>query len=239
MLPIRMDQSFSSFFARALPRSLAEAVIFHLGGSQCTHLLTTRFPSLAYAFAKERVTTLHELTQTDSLALLRQLVPQAFEEHLPELRTLAQTVGGLPLALMLLGHALQVQALSGPQRRLSLALHELNQSIHARLQVAEPLPTWKEAPGYAAGSSISLQFAIAMSVRQLPATAQETLRALAVFHPKPYSFSEAAALAVGNTSLQALDTLLDSGLIEPCAEGRYQIHQTIADYARLQPPIQR
>lgn len=213
---------------------LAEAVIFHLGGSQCTHLLTTRFPSLAYAFAREQVTILHELTETDSLALLHQLVPQAFEEHLPELRELAQTVGGLPLALLLLGHALQVQVLSGPPRRLSQALHELNQNMHARLQMAEPLPSWKEIPGYTAGSPISLQLAIAMSVRQLPDAAQETLRALAVFPPKPYSFSEAAALAVCHTSVQMLDTLIDSGLVEPCSAGRYQIHQTIADYARLQ-----
>lgn len=214
--------------------NLADAATFHLGGSQCVHLLTTRFPLLAHTFAREQVTTLRELTQEESLDLLQQLAPQAFQAHAPELAPLAQAVGGLPLALTLLGRYLHVQSLHGSPRRLLVALQNFRENMHARLQIAQPLPSWKYSPGYPAGTPISLQLAIDLSVLQLPTEAQVALHSLAVFSPKPYSFSEEAALAVCAVAVETLDLLEDSGLIAHCTPERYQIHQTISDYARLQ-----
>lgn len=214
--------------------NLADLATFHLGGSQCAHLLTTRFPLLAHTFAHEQVITLRELTQEESLDLLQQLAPQAFQAHAPELSTLAQAVGGLPLALTLLGCYLHVQSLHGSPRRLLAALQNFRENLHARLQTAQPLPSWKYSPGYPAGTPISLQLAIDLSVLQLPSSAQAALHALAVFPSKPYSFSEEAALAVCAVSVETLDLLEDSGLITRCTPERYQIHQTISDYANLQ-----
>ncbi|TMC96082.1 MAG: hypothetical protein E6J22_02235 [Chloroflexi bacterium] len=36
-----------------------------------------------------------------------------------------------------------------------------------------------------------------------------------------------------NTSVETLDRLIDAGLLEGSGPGRYTLHRTIADYARL------
>jgi len=54
---------------------------------------------------------------------------------------------------------------------------------------------------------------------------------LAVFPPKPNSFSEEAALVVSATTAETLDILWDAGLLESSGSGRYALHQTIADFA--------
>ncbi|MGH2480372.1 MAG: hypothetical protein ACRDHW_12015, partial [Ktedonobacteraceae bacterium] len=197
-------------------------------------LLTTRFPILAHGFAGEHALHLRELTQDESLALLQQVAPQISQAQPADVLSLVQTVGGLPLALTLLGRYLHVQSLSGPPRRLAQTLRHLCEDMQARLQLEEPLISWTFTPSYAPGTAMSLRFAIDLSMQHLPAAAQTALAALAVFPPKPYTFAEEAALTVGAISTETLDLLVDSGLVEISLQGRYQLHQTIADYARLQ-----
>ncbi|TMD58731.1 MAG: hypothetical protein E6I91_21430 [Chloroflexi bacterium] len=72
-----------------------------------------------------------------------------------------------------------------------------------------------------------------MSDQQLDTQEQNALRALSIFPAKPGSFSEEAALEVCHTSVETLDRLIDAGLLEGGGPGRYRLHQTIADYARL------
>src|SRR5262249_8895881 len=81
---------------------------------------------------------------------------------------------------------------------------------------------------------ISLQSVIAVTDQQLSADQQAALHALSVFPPKPSSFSEEAALAVANCSVETLDALLGTGLVESSEASHYTIHQTIVDYAHLQ-----
>jgi tetratricopeptide (TPR) repeat protein len=57
---------------------------------------------------------------------------------------------------------------------------------------------------------------------------------LAIFPPKPHSFSEEAALAVSAAPVETLDELWDAGLLASGGSERYTLHQTIADYARAQ-----
>ncbi|HZR38553.1 MAG TPA: hypothetical protein VFB12_00440, partial [Ktedonobacteraceae bacterium] len=156
------------------------------------------------------------------------------QQHSQELQSLVHALDGHPLALTLIGRSLHRQSLNGSPRRLSCFLQRLVQDIQARFQLAEPLTSWKYTPGYPAGTALSLQTALDTSVHYLPLSAQTTLRALAVFAPKPHRFSEEAALAVCPTGAEDLDLLVDSGLIEACHGGQYQIHQTIIDYACLQ-----
>ena len=60
------------------------------------------------------------------------------------------------------------------------------------------------------------------------------LRTLAIFPAKPESFSEQAATAIGALPVETLDRLCDAGLLESSGPERYMLHQTIADYARMQ-----
>jgi hypothetical protein len=68
----------------------------------------------------------------------------------------------------------------------------------------------------------------------LESSAHRALVELALFAPKPNTFSEEAALAVTQASTKILDTLVDCGLLESVAPDRYTLHQTIADYASLE-----
>jgi tetratricopeptide (TPR) repeat protein len=81
---------------------------------------------------------------------------------------------------------------------------------------------------------ISLQTIIAVTDQQLAPQASQALYSLSVFPPRPNTFSEEAALAVTASSVEILDQLTDTGLLESSGGDRYSLHQTIADYTRLQ-----
>nr|BBH92347.1 hypothetical protein KTA_05460 [Thermogemmatispora argillosa] len=209
---------------------LEAALAFKVGGPQSVLIATTRFPRLALAIAGEGARTIHELESADGLALLAQWAPEAVAHDRRAALTLVEEVGGLPLALTLLGKYLQAQAHSGQPRRLQAALARLRSS-HQRLHVSEMRGPLEQPPHLAWGTPLSLQSAIAVSDQQLDEQAREVLRALSVFPPKPNSFSEEAALAVAQAPPEALDALIDAGLLESSGSGRYLLHQTIADYA--------
>lgn len=214
--------------------NLSDTMPFQVGGTQCVHLLTTRSPLLAYTVAHEHVTELAPLSEAASMQLLQQLAPLAAKHYPRELQALVQPSGGLPLALTLLGRLVHVQSLHGSPRRLVHTLQQLHHNIQARFQVAEPVSIDNAMPSFPVGTEMSLRTTIDVTVQQLAPAAQCALHALAVFAPAPQSFSEEVALAICGTEASIFDTLVDNGLVELCQEQRYQIHQTIFDYTRLQ-----
>jgi tetratricopeptide (TPR) repeat protein/transcriptional regulator with XRE-family HTH domain len=210
---------------------IAEARAFQVGGPNCTHLLTTRFPEIARRFAVGGAIVINELEDADGLALLARLAPEAVQAEPEEARKLVSAVGNLPLALTLMGNFLREQAHSGQPRRVRAALERLRRTDQ-RLQLYEAQPLVGGHPGLSAGTPLSLQLVIGMSDQQVSQEARTALRALAVFPPKPNTFSEEAALAVSAMPVDALDELMDAGLLESSGPERYMLHQTIADYAR-------
>ncbi len=207
------------------------ALALRVGGPQCAHLLTTRLPRVASACAPEMTIVVPELAEADGLALLTHIVPQVVEHETETARTLVRMVGGLPLALNLLGKYLAIQAFMGQPRRVRTALSRLLERPH-RLHVSLPTPLPERPLGLAWQSSLSLHSTIALSVEQLSQEERAVLSALALFPAKPNSFSEEAALAVSGESVEQLDALCGAGLLESSGPGRYTLHQTIADYAR-------
>lgn len=211
--------------------SIEDALAFQVGGPQCAHLLTTRLPHVAFAFAREGTLTIAELKSTDGLELLARYVPQLVEQEPERSRTLVQAVGGLPLALTLMGNYLAAQAFTGQRRRLQAALTRLHDT-EQRLRLSVPQATGERSPSLPATMPLSLHAVIAVSAQRLSSLAHTALCDLALFPPKPNSFSEEAALAVSAASVEALDELWDAGLLESGGTERYTLHQTIADYAR-------
>ncbi len=209
---------------------LAAALAFKVGSPHCALIATTRFPRVALRIARDGAHTVHELDTDDGLTLLAQLAPETVTHDLSAALTLVEEVGGLPLALTLLGKYLHMQSHSGQSRRLQAALIRLRNS-HQRLHVSEVQAPLERSPSLSGDTPLSLQSAIAVSDQQLDEQARNLLRALSVFPAKPNSFSEEAALAVSQATLESLDALCDAGLLESSGEGRYMLHQTIADYA--------
>src|SRR5581483_8808855 len=209
-----------------------EALAFKIGGPNCSHLLTTRFHEIAFHFGGSNSITLTELNEEDSIQLLLTLAPEVIVEEMEAARELARLVGGLPLALTIMGKHLQIQASIYQQRRVRKAIDRL-QCVEERLQLTMLQSPLERSPNIDTDTHLSLQAAIEVSEKHLEGQASQALYAISVFPAKPNTFSEEAALAVCNVAGEMLDSLLDSGLIENGGQGRYTIHQTIAHYAIL------
>jgi tetratricopeptide (TPR) repeat protein/transcriptional regulator with XRE-family HTH domain len=210
--------------------TIEEALACRLGGPHCSYLLTTRSPEIALRFAGTQVFQVPELEPAHGRELLTTYVPMLKEGREELVSTLVQAVGGLPLALKLMGIHLMIQARHHQPRRFHAALTRLQQATE-RLRLAEPQAGLERDRRLPPGTSLTLQAIIELSETMLSTQEQQALFALSVFPPKPHSFSEEAALAVTAAPPEVLDRLVDSGLVEVSAEARYQLHQTIADYA--------
>lgn len=211
---------------------IEEALACQVGGPACRYLLTTRFPALALQFAGASFTTLRELSEAEGLELLGLFAPQVVVAEPEEAQRLVHAVGGLPLALTLIGKYVQQHAYTGQPRRLRDALKRLGQR-EERLHLAQPLAPLETHPSLPLETPLSLAASIGLSVAALPPEAQAMLWTLASFPSKPTTFSEEAALAVSAGVPETLDALVDRGLIESAGSGRYRLHQTIVDYAQV------
>ena len=210
-----------------------DALAFQIGGERCAHLLTSRLPHVAFAFAGERVLTVPELTQADGLALLARYVPTVVAQDRENAQALVQAVGSSPLALTLMGSYLATQAFTGQARRVRDALAQLKKT-ERRLHVSVPTAVGRRPANLPPDIPFSLHSVIALSDQRLANQTRAALRALAVFPPKPNSFSEEAALAVSADAVETLDELWDAGLLESSGAGFYTLHQTIVDFALMQ-----
>jgi hypothetical protein len=214
--------------------SIEDALACTVGGPHCTYLLTTRIPEIATHFAGKESIHLEELSQEEGMSLLAQITPAVSGMEPEILRDLVAAVGGLPLALILMGNYLLQQARHQQRRRLQGTLKQLQQAKY-RLHL-EQLQTGNERDlRLPDGASYTLQAVIGLSEAVLEEPERRALAALSLFPAQPASFSEAAALAVIAAPVEVLDRLVDVGLLESQGTDRYSLHQTIADYARTLP----
>jgi tetratricopeptide (TPR) repeat protein len=210
----------------------SEGMAFKIGGPNCAYLVTTRLPKVAIEFAGRGARALQELDLEDGLRLLSRFTPEVVGGAPQEARALVQEVGCLPLAIVLMGRYLQIEAHAGQTQRLRRAIERL-QGKEARMQLTQPISPLDHQPSLPANTPLSLHTVIAISDESLDKASQKALRALSVFPPKPNTFSEEAAFYVSQASVETLDHLVDCGLIESRPPDRYTLHQTIAEYAGM------
>jgi tetratricopeptide (TPR) repeat protein len=218
---------------------LDDAVAFKIGNEQSAHLVTTRHLHIALDFAESqsRVEAVHELGQKESIELLTRYVPQLVRDLAAKSEALAVAVGRLPLALIIIGSYLRRETFAGQQSRLRKALDRLADAegmLHVQGVAADGI-----GQGETDAIPKSLWEVIGLSYDVLDPVAQRLLRSLSVFPAKPNSFSESAACAVSQTDAEAINTLVDCGLLEwsmvdpsDADQDRYTVHQTIDSYAR-------
>lgn len=209
------------------------ALMLKVGGLQCAHLITTRFPALAAQVAGQGATAVKALNEEEGIDLLRLLAPRVVEAEPEHACELVEAVGGLPLALTLMGNYLRVQAATGLTRRIAAAMNQLSHASE-RLDLSAPRGPAEYQTSLPRNTPVSLRAIIALTDQHLPQPTRQALHAFSVFPPRPNSFSEEAALAVAACAVETLDELTDSGLLEINSAGRLTLHQTIADYARQQ-----
>jgi tetratricopeptide (TPR) repeat protein/transcriptional regulator with XRE-family HTH domain len=207
------------------------ALAFKVGGPRCAYVMTTRFPPIALQFAPNDAIIVPELAVEDGITLLSRFAPDVVTSEPAQARNLVQAVGGLPLALTIMGKYVRKEAHSRQPRRIRAALNRLH-DVQERLLLTVPHIISEHNPSLSSDTPVSLQTVIEVGDRGLGEQAREALYALSVFPARPNSFTEAAAAAVSGVRVENLDELSDSGLLEGNEHGRYTMHQTIADYAR-------
>jgi transcriptional regulator with XRE-family HTH domain len=211
-----------------------DANVFRVGGPNCTHLVTTRFRSVAALAATPPGAPIQvsELSVDESLALLQRMAPETKGCDASRLKTLARSVGGLPLALKQAGSYLhRAAAIEGPDA-LPAALQRLSEpGMLLQLNSLPRAGGWY--PGTAQGLSPTLEAGLAPICQVLSEPARSALAALASLPPKPHVFSENEALAAAHCSLDTLDELIDAGVLEPCQRDAYALHALFAAYARV------
>ena len=209
-----------------------EALALMIGGPYCAYIITTRFPQIPHyvVIDSENIFSVHELSEQESLALLTRCTPNLVNKELQQAQNVVRLVGGLPLALTLIGKYLRLQTYTDQPHQVKAAFEQVC-DVHARLHITEVLPSLERHPSLPQNARLSLEAVIAVSDQQLDEEAQGALRALSVFPAKPNTFSEEMALAVCALPVEVLDTLSDAGLVESIGPDRYTMHQTIADYA--------
>jgi hypothetical protein len=202
------------------------AFAFNVGGPNCSYLLTTRLPTVALHFANANALHVRVWNEEEGLRLLELFVPTLVAQEEPAARKLVRAVGGLPLGITIIGKYCRDHSYGGQQRRLHAALERLDSAEERlRLELQEGKP---------AHPLISMEMAIATSYQYLDERARYMLSQLSVFPTTRNGFSEEAALAVSAMTIETLDALVDAGLLEVIGSGRYAMHPTIADYARIQ-----
>ena len=209
-----------------------EGLTFKIGGSDCAHLVTSRLPKVAREIAGEGAVELRELDEKDGLSLLDHFVPEVTSTEPDEARLLVNEVGGLPLALVLMGRYLRREARSGQMRRLESALEGLR-DVGERLRLSQIQSPLEQQPSLLSSEPLSLKAAIDISVQAVDEDSRSALGALSVLPPKPNSFSEAAALVIASVSTDVLDHLVDFGLLESREQDRFTLNRSISEYARI------
>jgi tetratricopeptide (TPR) repeat protein len=203
------------------------------GGPNCCHLLTSREQGIAVSFAgRERASKLPALEDDAAFQLLRELAPEACETNPAEARQLSDSLGGLPLALDLVGGFL-----AAPERSLfpELSQAALEEMAHPRRR----LELASVRLGARRAGEVSLKQTILFSLETLTEEARTAFYALGAFAPKPERFSLQAAQAVTNADVNTLALLVARNLLEIMEKAGQELamHQTIADAARtLLPP---
>ncbi|GHO50805.1 tetratricopeptide repeat protein [Ktedonospora formicarum] len=207
-----------------------DVLALKVGGPHCAYVMTTRFPEIATSVSVDGVIHVDELGEQESMVLLQVLAPQVIEREPEKANELIQAVGGLPLALTLIGNYVRKQAESGQPRRITEALQRL-ESAKERLHLSVSTDADKAQAQPNRHSHQSLQSVIAMTDQQFDEPTRAAFYTLSILPSKPESFSEEVALAVTSCQVEVLDTLVDSGILESHGTNRYTLHQTIRDYA--------
>lgn len=202
---------------------------FLIGSSACAQLITTRISEVAQRLASTTsdLYTLGILNEDDGLALLAAHAPDVVAANRASCSDLVNNLEGLPLALQIAGRLLRVEAGYGWE------VEQLVQKTRADLKIMNALaPTDLSEEMYAFTPTVA-----AVLRKSIDLLDEETLKYfsyLGAFSPSPATFDLTALQAIWEVDdpRPIVRTLVDVGLLEPAADGRFWLHALLVKYAR-------
>jgi len=207
-----------------------QAIPFKVGGRECAMLVTTRSNSVAQALAPtaDDIYKLPVLTEEDALELLQKLARTVVEQYPLESVELVHELEGLPLALQVAGHMLNVEA--GYGFGVSDLLEELREGARI-LEAQSPA----SRIGLASETSATVAVLLEKSTDRLDSYTRDCFAYLGAFAPKPATFDEVAMKEVWEAEdpRPVIRTLVDRGLLEFVPDlKRYQMHALLVMHAK-------
>ncbi|MBN1815592.1 MAG: hypothetical protein JXA14_27410 [Anaerolineae bacterium] len=205
------------------------AVPFRVGGRNCAMLITTRINSVAQALAPapDNIYCLPVLTDDKALELLGLLAPAVVAQRPASVLELVHELEGLPLALQVAGHLLNIEASYGFD--VTSLLNELREGSKL-LQAKAPADRTDLANETTPTIAVLLQ----RSTDCLDEYSRECFAFLGAFAPKPATFDLEATKAVWQVDdpKPIARNLVDRGLLEPTGDGRFQMHALLVLHAK-------
>jgi len=205
---------------------------FLVGGPGCRTLITTRKLDVAVELAGAHVHYLQPLSEAASNELLTKLSPQAIHENADFEPLLYSRLGGLPLALNLVGQLMEVEQQSFGD--ITQIIERLD-DFRGRLDLKPLSQTSGDGE-----KDRSLRAILWLSYEYLPDDEKRRVfRLLGVFARKPGVFTLEDAAAVWQKTLPEARTLLasliDLALVERTArKGSFTLHPLLTDFALSQ-----
>jgi NB-ARC domain-containing protein/CHAT domain-containing protein len=194
-------------------------------GTSCSLLATTRLTEVAEALSQDpgRIYVLPELTEENSLNLLRYLAPDPVEQYPEECRQLVNALGNLPLALHVAGRLLKAEA------KLGLSVVDLIKGIQEDAIILEESAPLDRTEGTVLPT---VQALLKRSTDELDEYTRDCFAYLGPFAPKPATFDIAAMKAMWRIDdpLPVIRKLVGHGLLEPVG-GRFQMHELLVKHA--------
>lgn len=208
--------------------NVEHGALFHQArGSECALLFTTREPQIAEALVTtgDAIYPLPVLASEEALNLLRILAPEVVEMHVAECRELVEDLECLPLALHVAGRLLRAE------QKLGWGVAELLESIRAGaaiISAAAPADRMEK------GTIPTVAALLKKSTDRLDPQTRDCFACLGAFAPKPATFDLEAMKAVWQVQdpKPFVRELTGRGLLEPVANGRFQMHALLAAHAR-------
>jgi hypothetical protein len=206
------------------------AVPFKVGGRGCATLITTRENKVAQALAPTAndIYRLPVLTDDKALELLQALAPTVVVQYPAESRDLVHELEGLPLALQVAGHMLNVEASYG------FGVIDLIKELREGAAILEAKAP-ADRTDLANETTPTIVVLLQRSTDRLDVQTRDCYAYLGVFAPKPATFDLAAMKAVWQVEEpeQIVRMLVDRGLLEFVKEiGRYQMHALLVAHAK-------
>ncbi len=203
---------------------------FQVGGRGCALLVTTRANDVAQAVAPTAASIyrLPVLSDDASMEILVALAPSVVEKHRAECLELVHELEGLPLALQVSGHVLNVEASRG------FGVTDLLAELRDGAKVLEAQAP-QERIGLANETSATVAVLLKKSTDRLDGFTRDCFAYLGPFAPKPATFDLEAMKFVWQVDdpKQVAVTLIDHGLLEPVGDtGRFQMHALLVAHAK-------
>ncbi|MBA3924583.1 MAG: hypothetical protein H0X31_23940, partial [Nostocaceae cyanobacterium] len=209
--------------------------LLSFSGPNCCNILTTRDQTIARSFTvPSQIITIPELEyeapDSPAIHLLRLLAPKIWTADQSGVKHLIRKVGGLPLALVLLGGYL-----GHPERNLRAedskqALVEIDDAMTRLNLVIQRLGSLED-------KEVTLQEIIALSIDALPKYMVTYFYAIGAFASKPARFDWSACQAVTGADDYTIRTLILRNLLEIDAQEELAIHQVLSDFTRTKVNI--